>query len=313
MDISIRLLQPGEITEAGHIFRTAFGTQFGLPDPTRFNGDARLIETRFASDHITAFGAEVDGKLAGSSFATRWGSLGLIGPITVQPELWGNGIAVALMKHALEHLEQCGIKNTGLFTHPESPKHTGLYYKFGFWPRFLTAIMTKPVNHLDDRGHSLCYSALPDDEKDRYRELCLNITTDIYNGLDLSGEIHSVDTQGLGETVLLQVNNTLSGFAVCHLGPHTEADNGVCYVKFGAVLPGDNAEQLFEYLLAACEALAAARGMNRIVAGVNIARCEAYRLMLSRSYRTFIQGVAMHKPNVAGYSRAGIYVIDDWR
>ena len=38
-----------------------------------------------------------------------------------------------------------GTKHTGLFTFAQSQKHVGLYQKFGFWPRFLTAIMSKPV------------------------------------------------------------------------------------------------------------------------------------------------------------------------
>ena len=35
--------------------------------------------------------------------------------------------------------------------------------------------------------------------------------------------------------------------------------------------------------------------------------------MLASGFRTDIQGVAMHRPNTDGYSRAGAFVIDDWR
>ncbi|HLZ82551.1 MAG TPA: hypothetical protein VKQ54_03220, partial [Caulobacteraceae bacterium] len=93
----------------------------------------------------------------------------------------------------------------------------------------------------------------------------------------------------------------------------TEAGEGNCFVKFGAVRPGSGREDRFFALLDACGDLAIAAGMTNLVAGVNLAREEAYRAMISRGFRTQIQGVAMHRPNEAGYSRPELYVLDDWR
>ena len=87
----------------------------------------------------------------------------------------------------------------------------------------------------------------------------------------------------------------------------------MCYVKFGAVLPGPNAPQHFDRLLGACEEMTAEKGLTRLVAGVNTARHEAYRQMLERGFNTDLQGVAMHRPNEPGYNRPGVYLIDDWR
>jgi hypothetical protein len=53
--------------------------------------------------------------------------------------------------------------------------------------------------------------------------------------------------------------------------------------------------------------------MPKFLAGVNLAREEAYRLMVARGFRTMIQGVTMHRPNEPGYSRPGLFVLDDWR
>lgn len=76
---------------------------------------------------------------------------------------------------------------------------------------------------------------------------------------------------------------------------------------------GTLAEQHFDRLLDACEALAASQGMERLLeAGVNMGRHEAYRSLIGRGFRTDIQGVTMHRPNDSGYSRLGLYVIDDW-
>jgi hypothetical protein len=79
------------------------------------------------------------------------------------------------------------------------------------------------------------------------------------------------------------------------------------------VRPGPTAEDHFARLLDACGALAVAIGMPRLLAGVNLAREEAYRHMVARGFRTEIQGVTMHRLNDWGYSRPGLYVLDDWR
>jgi hypothetical protein len=50
-----------------------------------------------------------------------------------------------------------------------------------------------------------------------------------------------------------------------------------------------------------------------VVAGINTARAEAYRQMIGRGFKTEMQGVTMHRPNQPGYSRPGVFVIDDWR
>jgi hypothetical protein len=84
-------------------------------------------------------------------------------------------------------------------------------------------------------------------------------------------------------------------------------------VKFGAVRPGAAAGAEFEELLGACERFAASRGVGRVVAGVSTARHDAYRRLLARGYRTALTGVRMHRPNLPGYSREDVYVIDDLR
>lgn len=71
-------------------------------------------------------------------------------------------------------------------------------------------------------------------------------------------------------------------------------------------------ERRFAQLLAACEALAIRAGLAQLEAGVNLSRHEAYRAMLAAGFRAQFQGVAMHRPNEAGYCRPGVYVIDDW-
>ncbi len=312
-EISVRLLRESDLDDVDHIFRQAFGTHIGLPDPTSFGSDSDVIRTRWLADPTAAFGAELGDTLVGSSFATHWGSVGLFGLLSVRPDLWDRGIAKRLIKPALELFSKWGIKHGGLFTWADNAKHIGLYQKFGFWPRYLTAIMAKPVGQPEPLLQWSRYSMVPESDRADCLMACCKLTYSIYEGLDLKREIQAVDTQGLGDTVLLWDDAELVGMAVCHSGQGSEAGSGTCYVKFGVARPGPTAEHVFAQLLDACEAFAVAKGMSFIVAGVNTERYQAYRKMMERSFRTQTQGVAMHRPNEPGYNRPEIYVIDDWR
>ena len=316
---SIRPLRESELEEADRIFRLAFGTFLGLPDPLTFMGDAGYVRTRLQADPASAFAAEVDGELVGSNFATNWGSVGFFGPVSVRPDLWDRGIGARLVEPAMERFTEWEIEHAGLFTWSHSPKHTYLYQKFGFWARFLTAIMSKSVVERlmvgEDEPESQWsrFSALSEEDREETLKACGEVTGAIYDGLDVSGEIRAVASENRGDSVLLQDNSGLAGLAVCHCGAGTEAGSGACYVKFGAIRPGPDAGRNFERLLDACEALAAAEGMQVLIAGANMCRHEAYRALLARGFRTEIQGVSMHRPNEPGYNRPGVYIIDDWR
>lgn len=312
-DVAVRPLREDDLAEANHIMRVSFGTFLGMPEPAAFMGDAGYVRNRFRADPTAAFAAEVDGQLAGSNFATHWGSVGFFGPLTVRPELWDRGIAKRLMEPVMDLFGRWGLELAGLFTFPHSQKHVGLYQRFGFWPRFLTAVMSKPVATDPPTRTISLFSEVPQTQREACLAACRELTSSVFEGLDLELEITAVVKQNLGETVLLWDGSKLSGLAVCHSGPGTEAGSGSCYVKFAAVRPGPAGDALFNRLLDACEALASAKGVASLVAGVNTARHEAYRSMLARGFRTQLQGVAMHRDNEVGYNRPGVYLIDDWR
>jgi hypothetical protein len=255
----------------------------------------------------------VDRELVGSNFGTNWGSVGFFGPLTIRPDLWDRGIATRLMEPILALFDQWGTTQAGLFTFAQSPKHHHFYQKFGFWPRFLTAMMARPVAPSTSAPSGSRYSEVPEGEQAGCLNACRELTDAIYPGLDVTHEIRSVAAQRLGDTVLLGDSSQPEGLAVCHCGPGTEAGSGMCYVKFGAVRPGPTAAERFGRLLDACEALAAALGASRVMAGVNTGRHEAYRQMLARGYRSEFVGITMHRPNEPGYNRLDVYLIDDWR
>jgi len=89
--------------------------------------------------------ADLDGRLAGSVLAANWGSVGFFAPLTVAPEHWNRGIAQHLLDATMDPFTAWGTRHAGLFTFAQSARHVGLYQKYGFWPRFLTAVMTSQV------------------------------------------------------------------------------------------------------------------------------------------------------------------------
>ena len=311
--VTVRPLTERDLPEAQRIIRDAFGTFLGVPDLETFRFPP-YAQTRFGAENVVSFAAERDGELLGSNFATHWGSVGFFGPLSTRPDLWDAGIGQLLVTAACDAFEGWGIRHAGLFTFSQSAKHVGLYGKFGFHPRFLTAIMAQPARAVEIAHQSSRYAELPESQRAAAETASRELTEQLYAGLDLRAEIRTVAARNVGDTVLLwDGDSRLAGFAICHWGPASEAGEGCCLVKFGAARPGAGAEARFASLLDACGALALSVGMPSVLAGINLAREEAYRHMVARGFRSEIQGVTMHRPNEAGYSRAGIYLLDDRR
>jgi len=314
----IGALREPDLAEAARIVRRAFGTFLGAPDPETFWSDRDYVYGRWCAPHVAALGATLDGRLVGSNFATKWGSVGFFGPLSVRPDLQERGVARALLAATMQQFDAWGTRHVGLFTFAQSTKHVALYQKYGFHARFLTAIMTAPARQPAAAGGWSRLSALGPDQQREALRACREVAETVYPGLDLSDEIFATQAQGLGDTVLLEGGSGagtrgLAAFAVCHYGPRSEAGDGSLFVKFGAVRDSPSAEADYLRLLDACAALAVAVGMPNILLGANLAREQAYRHLVERGFRTAIQGVAMHRHNDPGYSRPGVFVLDDWR
>lgn len=302
-----------DVAEAARIMRVAFGTHIGIPDPESFGTDSDYVASRFRADPEGCVVAELDGKIAGSNIATRWGSFGFFGPLTVRPDLWNQGIARLLLERTMQIFSEWGVRDAGLFTFANSAKHAALYQRYGFWARFLTAVMSKETPAAHSAGLADDVRLFSRAEADLALEECRELTELIREGLDLSAEIRAVRDQHLGDTLLLRREGALRAFAVCHCGEGTEAGSDVCYVKFGAARPSEQAGRDFARLLDACENFAALKGLKRVTAGVNMACSEAYRQMIAAGYRTTIQGVAMHRNNAPVWNRPGYFVLCDLR
>jgi GNAT superfamily N-acetyltransferase len=315
-EVIVRPLAENELSQADQLVRVAFGTFLGMPDPASFMGDANYSFTRWKADPAAVLAAVHDGKLVGSCFVTNWGSFGFFGPLTVAPEYWGRGIAQQLLGPTVEILRGWRVRHSGLYTFAHSHKHMALYQKFGFWPRDLVVNFCKPVDNVAPQmpPDTARFNDAKPADRAPLLAACREVTNANFEGLDVSREIRAVAEQKLGNTVLVWDGGALAAFAVCHTGPRSEAGTGVCYVKFAAVRPGPHAEKNFGRLLGAVEAFARCAWAQKITAGVNTARREAFQSMAAHGFRGESQGVAMEAGDASsGYNRPGIYILDDWR
>jgi GNAT superfamily N-acetyltransferase len=309
--VHVRPMLVEDLADADRVMRLAFGTIRGLPEPEAGFGDRDLVRTRFHAAPDCAWAAELDGNLVGSVFAARWGSFGFVGPLTVHPSLWDRGIGSRLLHPVLESFERWGVRQAGLFTFASSPKHIGLYQRHGFWPGSLTVVTSKPIANASGP-----YALASEPTADGLTLLgeTRELTDAVFRGLDLEREIVAAASQRIGDTLVLRRDEELDGVAVCHCGAGSEAGSGACYVKVAAVRPGAGAADRFERLLDACEAFAEDAGLERLVAGVNTGRLDAYRRLLSRGFRIEQIGVAMHlRPGEPDLDTPEHYLIADLR
>ena len=311
MPVKIRPLLSQELDVASDIYRKAFCATLNISDKAL--GDTEYVRTRYRADPSAALAAELDGAFVGSSFLTQWGSFGLLGPTSVRTDGWSGGAGMLLFAAVLKLGVDRGCRYFGGFTFSNSPPHIDSLRKYDFWPRFLTMILGKGVKKAAAAGSIHTFQGLDTPAREAALLSCRDLTHSLLEGLDLATEIRAVFEQQIGDTVLLLEEGKIAGLAVCHCGAGSEAGSLACHVKFGAVGAGAGAAERFAKLLTACEVLAAQRGCNRLTLGVNTARHEAYRAVLSMGYVVMRVGVALHRPNLPLYSEPHQYVLDDWR
>lgn len=310
--MTIRPLNLQELSQADRVFRLAFGTAANLSDPLQIFGDAGYMH-RWYLPTGCAIAAEEKGKLVGTNFLVRWGSIGLFGPLTVHPDYWNQGIASELMRATMAQFKQWQTSAITFFTSSHSAKHLWFYSKFGFSPGYLTIVMEQTVTPLFSEESVWGYSHLSHQQQQEALTACQKLADALYRGLDLSAEIQLVEQHQLGDTLLLWDEAGLSAFAICHYGAGSEGGSKNCYLKFGAVRPGKEAEERFEQLLATCQRFAVQHQLNTLTAGVNSSHYDAYRRMLAQGFKIGMIGVAMHQLPHQDYCRSDLYVLDDRR
>ena len=112
----------------------------------------------------------LDAEVAGSNFATNWGTVGFFGPLTIHPDLWDKGLGKRLMESIMDCFDKWKTRHAGLFT-------------------------SKPVEPVGRASSWTKFSDAPMKERAAILDACRELTGAIYNGLDVGREIDAVADQ----------------------------------------------------------------------------------------------------------------------
>ena len=323
--IRIRRVRKGDLSKIREVVEVAFGEFFEQilgARPRQVFGGAQYVHHRWLMEPWGCFVAEdEDGKIIGANITVVWGTIGLFGPFAVAPSYQNQQIGQQLLKTTLDFFKENHVTLEGLVTSPASPKHLVLYQKFDFKPKLLVAITGKPLDRREivqavkprSGPRVRRFSTLSEREKKGAILRMKKITQQIYRGMDVTKEIEIVDGLALGDTLLLERDRQLLGFAICHTPGVSEAPQGAIYVKFLAVDPARRRPEYFRELLAAAEEMGAAQSVQRIICPVYTAYWRAFQALLEAGYGIDVTFVRMKRGKNEDYENPEDFVLDDWR
>jgi hypothetical protein len=228
-------------------------------------------------------------------FATRWGSVGFLRPLTTGPDLWDAGIKNAkvtlVYQHELPNLPGKRIKR--VLVARAAARRSGLrsigclgctacrtVYLCPKRQACRALRQVRVLSALSDGDHGCAGWCAADDKRllallgiarrtaAAGEYACRELTEEILSRSRLGGEIRTAAVRALGDTALLwDRNSRLAGFGVCHWAWRAKPGEGCCFAKFAAVRPGPGAEERFGRLLDGCAMLAREAGMANVLAG----------------------------------------------
>jgi ribosomal protein S18 acetylase RimI-like enzyme len=325
--VQIRRVRKGDLSKVRDVIEQTFSDflerQLGTRPRQPFGG-AQYVHHRWLMEPWGCFVAEEDqSKLVGAALGVTWGSLGLLGPVAVLTNYQNQKIGQQLMQAVQDFFEENKTVLQGCVTYPNSAKHLALYHKFGYRPKALVAIMSRPLERRDGRPSAprppkgpltvRRFSALEETKKKAALGRFHRITNGICRGMDVSKEVEIVDGLALGDTLLLERGRDLVGFAIYHTPGVSEAPQGGLYVKFLAIDPQQKRVEHLEHFILALEELGQELGVQRVILPVYTRYWTAYSALVRGGYQVDITMLRMQRGKQEDYEDSSHLVLDDWR
>ena len=331
--IQVRRIKKTDLGKSREVIELAFSDWFERQIGTRPRqvfGGAQYVHHRWLMEPWGCFVAEEDGtKIVGVALAACWGVVGVVGPLAVLTNYQNQGIAQQLLAAVDEFFDENKTAVQGAVTYPTSPKHLRLYHGFGYHPKGLALVMSRPLDRRNGVGPPPAavskapkqvaaltmrrYSTLEEARKKATLARIHRITNAICRGLDLAKEIEIVDGLALGDTLLLERGRDLVGFAIAHVPGVSEAPAGALYVKFLAMDPAQKRADLLEQFVAAVEEYAADAGQTRVILPVYVRYHAAYSTLVRCGYQIDTTMVRLQRGKQEDYEDPTHLVLDDWR
>jgi ribosomal protein S18 acetylase RimI-like enzyme len=321
-------VRKGDLSKIRDVMEQTFGDflerQLGTRPRQAFGG-AQYVHHRWLMEPWGCFVAEEDGsKIVGAALAVTWGTVGVLGPVAVLTNYHNQTIGQQLIRAAQDFFDENKATLHGCVTYPTSPKHLFLYHKFGYRPKYLTAIMSRTIDRGPARGPAALkpaktpltarrFSTLEEAKKKAALLRIHRITNAICRGMDLAKEIEIVDGLALGDTLLLERGRDLVGFAICHTPGVSEAPAGALYVKYLAIDPPHRKPENLEHFVTIIESLGQELGVQRVILPVYARYWIAYNTLVQCGYQVDFTMIRMQRGKQEDYEDPADLVLDDWR
>jgi GNAT superfamily N-acetyltransferase len=148
------------------------------------------------------------------------GTEGWMGPLAVAPAYQRRGIGKTVVMAGTEWLRAGGARVIGLETMPRTVDNIGFYSTLGYIPGRLTITVTVEAAYAERRVPQM--GRLSEYERITMTEQCARLVQSIAPGYDFSREIAITHELSLGDTLVLERDGAVRGFALCHTVPLVE-------------------------------------------------------------------------------------------
>lgn len=220
-------------------------------------------------------------ELVAFNIAHHSGVEGWMGPLAVRPDRQSGGVGRVIVGAALDWLRSEGASTIGLETMPRTVENIGFYGKIGFIPRHLTVTMTIDTERKDVAGTPVCLGDLTDADRNAAVGRCRERLNESVPGYDFTREFALTHELEIGDTVVLERDGDVNGFALWHSAPLT-ADGSSDELRLLKVF-ADSA-QTFEHLVGAAEQCAVDLGLPRVAIRCQTEYSDAYRALIRLGY-----------------------------
>lgn len=217
-------------------------------------------------------------RLVAFNIAHHSGTEGWMGPLAVRPGRQSGGVGKVIVTTALEWLRSKGVTTIGLETMPRTVENIGFYAKLGFVPGHLTVTMTMDAERRDVPGTLVCTGDLTGAQQADLIDRCRERLQASAHGYDFTREIVITNELDIGDTVVLERDGAVKGFALWHSAPLTgeERSDEVRILKVFA-----DSTETFEQLVLATAQCAVDMGIYRVSIRCQTACAAAFSALIA--------------------------------
>jgi GNAT superfamily N-acetyltransferase len=208
MDIKLRPGTPRDIEPCGTICYQAFKS---IAEEHRFPPDfptpdlaIGLMSWVFAHSDVDSVIAELAGRIVGSNFLWRNGSIAGVGPVAVDPSVQNMGVGRRMMEYVIDQARRVACGGIRLVQVAYHSRSLALYNKLGFTAREALSCFQGPPLRLNIPGHAVRQAVEADVES--CNQLCFSV-----HGHTRSREVLEAVRRGIATVV--EHDGRLTGYS----------------------------------------------------------------------------------------------------